>query len=243
MELFYNDKGEYTGFAGLVKVKDQELFVDCRSGVGIDKVVAAMSDLISYLASKFNFDGFDLEDKKQHIALRIVEGIPQFKPDKGAKLSSFLQMRITRRLINEVRDANRSRKSATNLKTRVFSYHCSCGNAFSAEESVTACDVCSKAINPEKRRWIKQSTVSIEEAGDGYIGAAGTDTMNKHINTIELEESLQNVDQDTKDIVCMIYNDCSLSVIAEKLGMSQSNVYAKLKKLRKNKKLHEIIRG
>jgi RNA polymerase sigma factor (sigma-70 family) len=243
MELFYNDKNEYAGFAGLVKVKDQEFFVDCRNGSGIDRVIKEMSDLISYLASKFNFDGFDLEDKKQHIALRMIEGIPQFKPDKGAKLSSFLQMRVTRRLINEIRDANRCRKSATNLNNRVFSYHCSCGNVFSSEEGTTVCTVCSKPIDLEKRRWIKQSTVSIDEISDGYGNVVGAETITSHLNSIEIMESLKHADQDTKDIVTMIYNDCPLGVIAKKLGMSQSNVYAKLKKLRRNKKLHDIIRG
>ena len=36
VELFYNDENEYVGFAGLVKMRDKEIFVNSKTGEGFD---------------------------------------------------------------------------------------------------------------------------------------------------------------------------------------------------------------
>jgi RNA polymerase sigma factor (sigma-70 family) len=247
IELFYNDKQEYVGFAGPVKVRNQEVLIDTRTGLGYDKVISILGDMITFLAGKFDFESFTREDSKQHVVLRILEGISKFNPNKGTKLSTFLQMRISRLLINEMRDANRFCRNATSLNIKTYSYHCACGHITYANKSdkVDFCDSCQLPIDKSKRHWIRKSTVSLDELSDGYIGqhSRGTDTSKK-VAELDLMSCLEDESSETKEIVCLLYFEGqTVKAISEKLGLSLSSVYNKLKSLQRSHKLNELMRS
>ena len=96
------------GFAGWINIDNESVYVDTRNGTGYDIVIKKLDRMIKFLASKYKFSGFTFEDAKQHVCMHVLEGIPKFDPTReNVKLSTFLQMRIQRRLINEIRDNSR----------------------------------------------------------------------------------------------------------------------------------------
>lgn len=243
VQLFYNDNKEYIGFAANVKMKNKEIYIDTRTGTGFKEVIESFQDFIAYYASKYNFDGFDTQDNKQHITMRVLESIFRFNPTKNVKLSTFLQMSVSRRLINEIRDNNRFMKNATNLNIQLFSYKCDCGHSITGDNTVKEC-VCGKLIDAKKKHWIRQTTVSYDSNCDGYCSPFEESEAYSKLNTSDLENYLLELDNSTRDIIHLIYyEDCPIKMIAEKLNMSQANIYAKLKSLKKNQKLYNIIRG
>jgi RNA polymerase sigma factor (sigma-70 family) len=149
---------EYLGFAGTVKLYNKEMYVDTRNGVGYDKVIKTLDRYITHLAYKYNLSnlGFVFEDTKQHIIMRILEGIPKYDPNRKTTLSTFLHMRIERRIINEIRNASIDSKNPTVLKTSLYSVMCECGCKFmistSGDEKVedTECYWCNKTIENAK---------------------------------------------------------------------------------------------
>jgi RNA polymerase sigma factor (sigma-70 family) len=247
VELLYNDKNEYIGFAGQVKVRDKDVFVDTRTGKGYDQVIRILGDMVGYLAGRFNFEGFTNDDNRQHVMLRMLEGIPKFNPNKDTKLSTFLQIRVSRLLINEVRDANRFCRNATTLNIRAYSYRCSCGNTFRASKSddVKSCSVCGLPIDKNKRLWIRKSTVSLDGLTDGYLSTLPlTSDTGKKTAEIDLMSCIKDENPQVREIVCMMYfQGHTAKTIAEKLGITTTCVYNKLKALKYNRKLSELMRG
>lgn len=133
VKTFYNQNTKkYLGFAGKIKLYDKEVYVDTRSGTGYDKVIEELNKYIDYLSYKYNLSnlGFSIEDTKQHIIMRILEGIPKYNPYKNTALSTFLHTIIERRIINEVRDASVDSKNPTVLRTTLYSVVCECGHKF-----------------------------------------------------------------------------------------------------------------
>lgn len=131
LQIFTDPKtNEYSGFAGIVQLYDSKIYVDTRTGKGYDKVIAKLGKFIKYLSSKYNFSGLSIDDVRQNIALYILEGIVKYDPRKNTKLSTFLQMRIDRRLINEIRNQGRDIRNPTILRTTLYSIVCKCGDKF-----------------------------------------------------------------------------------------------------------------
>jgi RNA polymerase sigma factor (sigma-70 family) len=242
MELLHNEQNEYVGFAGEVEIKGQSVYIDTRTGQGYDKVVRLLKDLPSYLASKFNIDGFQVEDKKQHVLLHIIESIPKYNPNKDTKLATFLQMRVTRLLLNDVRDANRFKNNATMLNSVMFTYRCECGNCITAEnDHVSSCDKCQKPIVSAKKHWVKQkaASLSIEDSFQSL-----SNELPKRLNERDLGACLANVDYQTRFMVNLIYyQNHDINEVAELLGITTQSVYNNMKKLRHLKELYELIGG
>lgn len=159
IKTFYDsDTNEYLGFAGDVKLYNKEVYVDTRDGTGYDKVISELDRYITHLAYKYNLSGlgFNFDDTRQHIILRILEGIPKYDPDKNTTLSTFLHMRIERRIINEVRNVSVDSKNPTVLRTSLYSVACECGRKFmistGGDEKVEdkQCYGCDKTIENAK---------------------------------------------------------------------------------------------
>jgi RNA polymerase sigma factor (sigma-70 family) len=132
VEMFYDKDKKYTGFAGKVKLYSKYVYIDTRDGTGYGEVIDILNKYVGYLSYKYNLSslGFTFEDTKQHIIMRILEGIPKYNPNKNMALSTFLHMRIERRLINEIRNSSTDIKNPTVLKTSLFSVICECGRKF-----------------------------------------------------------------------------------------------------------------
>lgn len=168
--FFDPETGKYTGFAGVIKLFKNSVYMDTRTGIGYDKAIKELEPYVNYLANKYNFSGlgYSFEDTKQHIIMRILEGIPQYDPTKDTKLSTFLYMRIERRIINEIRNLSTDSKNPTTLKTSLFSVTCECQKKFiisiNSDESIDDkhCYNCNRTLENAKTYSINKPPESLD---------------------------------------------------------------------------------
>ena len=125
-QLFVKDNC-ITGFKGFVEISNSNIYIDTRTGKGYSEAIKKFDKLINYFANKYHFSGFTFEDNKQHIIMHILESIPKFDPRKKVKLSTFIQVCVSRKLINEIRNENVKTKNATTLNIYSFAHTCKCG--------------------------------------------------------------------------------------------------------------------
>ena len=238
VEDLYFDGEQYVGFCGVVSVRTKSVFIDTRTGQGYDEAIKDLRPMITFLAGRFNFDGFTLDDRLQHVTMMVLEGIPKYDPTQTTKLATFLQMRVGRRLVNEIRDRNKPRKNASSLNNQAFTYRCVCGNE-DFETTKQPCSQCGLPVSTYHVHWVKQAALSMDDL-DGYcVAREHTDA-----NDLDLRRALDREDPTVQSIVYMIYrDDYTVKDIASKLSMSPANVYLKLNGLRHNHKLHEAIRS
>jgi DNA-directed RNA polymerase sigma subunit (sigma70/sigma32) len=169
MKTLNSRKNKQNSFAGTVDVYDEKIYIDTDSGEGYDKVITKLDKLINFLAVKYRFHGFTFEDGRQHVTMHILEGIPKFDPSKGVKLSTFIQMMVSRRLINELRNESKSSRNATFLNVRSYSCICSCGYnnniTISADDDIGGhCDRCRAHLSGARRVIsVNPSEISLDE--------------------------------------------------------------------------------
>ena len=267
LEIFTDpNTNEYLGFAGWIVVDGESIYVDTKDGTGYDRVIVKMSKLIKYLASKYNFSGFTFEDAKQHVSLHIIEGMSKFDPRKEIKLSTFLQMRINRRLINEIRDDSRFYRNATMLNIQSFTVTCSCGNSFSItlnldeDMSDKECAECGSSLGTASKRAISQAELPMESSlviSDDDAYPANTDNMIKNTNIFgdpkdvsedhiisrhDFKEWLKDEDPRMIRVIELIcFHDYSIKEAAAEAGISNAGANIKLKKLGKSKEVRELL--
>lgn len=267
IEVFFDNDGNNIGFCGNVLVFSKSIYVDTRNGEGYYDVIKAFQPVIKNLANKYWFCGSSFEDKKQDIILLVLEGIPKYDPRKEMKLSSFLQMRVNRRIINELREESRNAKSATFLNVDGKQVVCGCGNSFSVivqKDDEIICDKCFKNVNSYDNTRILP--MSIFEISESYKSGDNKVSSNEKISSVDSEYSTMlfgnksAVDEDaiyahdfknwikTKDaktarIIELIYfKDYSISAAAEEVGISQAGANKRIKEFVGNHVIKNILR-
>lgn len=242
IELFY-DNDKYIGFSGVIRIKNKDININTKTGLGYDKVICELKDMINYLSNKFNLESFTKEDNKQNIILKILEGIPKFHPHKEMQLSTFLQMRISRKLINETRDANIYKRNATLLNVHNFSYKCECGNITTGSSGAINICSCGARLKKTRKLWSKSNTISLEFDGYTCFFDKQSDIERKFIQ-LDLDASLIDEKEEIKNIVKLIYyGGFTIKEVAESLEMNKNSVYLKLKELKNNNKIKDLFYG
>lgn len=260
MKLFL-DGETLTGFAGPVKVFKKDVYVNTKTGVGYDKVIKELGNLINFIAHKYHFDGFAVEDTKQHIIVHILEGIPKFDPRKNVKLSTFIQMRVTRRLINEIRNDAKRNKNATMLNVYSYTFSCVCDNTevaiLGAKEKIEKeCSHCGKLMTSAKRNAIQPCEIPINNLIYGNNQSIDIDDQNGLFKSsthqypldeavtysYDLNKWLEKEDPAMAKIIeLMCIHDYSINEAARKVGMSGAWANLKLKNLRNKRIVKEIF--
>jgi RNA polymerase sigma factor (sigma-70 family) len=263
-EIFVDKKtSEYHGFAGNVMLYDSEIYIDTRTGTGYDEVLKKLRPLVHKLMSKFHFNGNASSDTKHDIIVHILEGIPKYDPRKNTKLSTFIEMRVNRRLINELRDKSRISRNATFLNVGTFHVVCQCGNDFVAtisnsEENVATCPECGLSLEKAKKKVsvntpevnesmlyiddeLHQTTIQISDH-DQIIReadkAVDDDVIFKHDMCKFLETADPRI---IKIFELMYFHDYSIKAAAEEVGLSGAGANMKLKNLQDNKIIQELF--
>jgi hypothetical protein len=165
-------------------------------------------------------------------------------------------MRVNRRLINELRNKNRSSKNATMLNINNYSITCSCGVNFMAtinsEDKTTECPGCGKNISRGKKRAINISEVnetSLDMSGEEIenLGCFSEFRSNKIfsddiIKSQDLEKWLEQEDPRViKIIELMCLYDYSVSSAAKQVGLTSAGANLKLKSLRRKKIVRDLF--
>lgn len=251
---------KYIGFAGPIKVYSTEIFVDTRSGKGYDKVIKNLEPMIYNFAAKYHFNGNTFDDNRHDVIVHILEGIPKYDPRREMKLSSFIQMRVARRLINELRDKSRNYRNATFLNISTYSVSCPCGHGFVETVSTNedfCCPECNKTVDSGSK-----TPINIQEVNESTLGCVDDDpdlhayfnvdesiyhsksnrpdeiTMNKS----DMSKWLGQEDPRVARIVELIYfNDYSITAAAKEVGLTGAGANIKLKNLRNNKVVKELF--
>lgn len=263
VQVFKNSEtNRQTGFAGRVTLYDSEIYVDTRDGTGYDMVLEKFKPLIYKFSMKYHFNGNSIEDTKQDIAVLILEGIPKYNPDKNTKLSTFIEMRVGRRLINEIRNKSRISRNATFLNVGAFSIECDCGFKFfavldGANTAGVTCKKCGKLVNesiqktPLNMPEVNSSKLSPNRFYEDYFDSPndfsrildGESCIDKDVIFMhDMRKWLENEDpRVVKIIELYCFHDYSIKAASEAVGLSGAGGNMKLKELAKNRKVREIL--
>lgn len=264
IETFHDPHtNEYLGFCGPVRLYDSDIYIDTRTGQGYDEVIKKLSALVRKFMMQFHFNGNSSADTKHDIIVHILEGIPKYNPGKNTKLSTFIEMRVNRRLINDLRDKSRLSKNATYLNIKTFHIVCVCGNDFIATISNSdlltyTCVECGKPVSHAKK-MVQVNTPEVSESmlhitddmhqtnlqiGDheqimkGRSKSLDDEVIFRH----DMQAFLETADPRIVKIFELIYfYDYSIQAAAEKVGLSGAGANMKLKDLQDNKAIQELF--
>ena len=242
----FTDKqtGKNCGFAGEIEVYDSKIYIDTRNGTGYDKALKKLEPLVYKFASQFNFNGNTFDDTRHDIIVHILEGIPRYNPNKNTKLSTFIEMRVNRRLINDLRDQSRMSKNATFLNYGLYNIKCKCGTNFIEKlDNFTQCKCvgCDEHVDNAKKIPIGVPEISIGGSYDDYSKSPEF-LDDEAIFMCDMGQWLNDEDKRVVKIIELIYfGDYSIKAAAEKVGLSGAGANMKLKNLAKNKVVKEIF--
>jgi len=269
IQSFYDyETNKCTGFVGKIKLYNDEIYIDTRDGTGYDEMFQKLKRMINYLAYRYNIPGNTVEDTKQDIAVYILEGLPKFNPNKKTKLSTFLQMLINRRLINELRYNGRMIRNSTILNTTLYKVICKCSNNFTivVDNNDTLeeikCENCNESIENVKLYVINKEPISI----NGYYNQDKkqkltlNDVVSENsfdipmvygkksqleelvIHNHDLKKLFEKIDPKVQKLISLVcFQGYSVSKAANSIGLSHMGASNKLKKLKKNKLIKEIL--
>lgn len=259
IQLFVDQEtDEVCDFAGVVELYDSKVYIDTRDGTGYDLVIEKLKPLICKFAVKYRFAGNTFDDTRHDIIVHILEGIPKYNPQKNAKLSTFIEMRVNRRLINELRNRSRISRNATYLNVGMFNVSCDCGRNFVIKVDKLGyrkCLDCCRLISDIK----KKVPINTPEINESMLTPSGLYENCNDSNTLTINNEPEQIDEDAiftldmknwlKDedprvvkIVELIYfKDYSIKAAAEEVGLSGAGANMKLKDLSKNKMVRELF--
>ena len=269
--ILYFDKDKYIGFAGEVKLFKKKVYIDTKNGTGYNLVIQHLSSFISYLMSKYNLHniGFSKNDTRQHIVMRILEGIPKFDPTKNTKLSTFLYMRVERRLINEIRNSSSDFRNPTILNISLYSIVCKCGNKFTLADDLNkdirenTCNKCGSNLKEARIFSINKPALTFGEESikfmlddcytlDDILDENGFNIPLIYGEKKSIEDNivfkhdildwLPHIDNKTSALIEMIcFGDMSVKSAADKVGISHTGASNRLKALSRKKRFKEML--
>ena len=96
-----NSKNQFSGY---VVVCNENVYINVATGLGFNRVFELMKNSIKRLTYKYYPMLESFEDAKQEVCLNVFEGILRYDPNKGASLSTFLNIFVTNKMNNKIRD-------------------------------------------------------------------------------------------------------------------------------------------
>jgi hypothetical protein len=91
-------------FAGYVIVHSEQVFVDTLNGTGFTRIFELMEGTINKITNHYSqFTPEHIDDIRQDICVKILEGILRYDKTKGTSLSTFLFSFVHKKMIDEVR--------------------------------------------------------------------------------------------------------------------------------------------
>lgn len=113
MKAGFNEDGK-RWIEGEVPVgKGKSVFVNTKTGEGVDQVLKHLYKFATYQATKVNFPSYSKEDIVQEIQLLALEAIPKYDINRNSNMITFLQNHVRNRLINLCKFVSEKRRRAT----------------------------------------------------------------------------------------------------------------------------------
>ena len=238
--------------------KNKTVYLDTRTGEGVNEICKLMGKFVSYQSTKVSFPSMSKEDIAQDIYVLMVEAIPKYDISKNTNMLTFLQGHVKNRLINKCKFFSEKKRRATYCKTGIQKIRCpSCKKLTKSETRGTlVCGHCGLTSNSDnKAKWKKYNVpvlpipftciedklpeevntiadvVSDSQSLSSFLGkyTLGVDTEVQF--KVDFMKLYNNLDDTNKTIVSMLIEGCSYSEISKVIGVSEKAAYARVAKI------------
>lgn len=191
-----------------VRMYDEDILINKKSGKGFQKVLDKIDPLISSMAVRYKINNYAVSDLKQELYLIAVQGIKAFDPNKNVKLSTFLHVHLNNKIISKLKSSLKKSNNAVYLNNQ---------------------DEFFREINVDSISLIND----MEESQDIYM-IKNIYEMNLDFDLF-LELLKEDIEYESWLIVKLLtVENLTIREISEKLNMNIWTVSNKLKKLSKN---------
>ncbi len=246
---------------GEVSVGKKSIFVDTRTGVGVNDILVTLKRFIAYQSSKIKFPAMLPEDIAQELNLLAIEAIPKYSDDRNTNMLTFLQGHIKNRLINKCKYVSEKKRRATFLALPACKMRCpTCKKfTFSDEETQVVCSRCG-GTTENNLKWKKYNipilpisfsaiecnlpddTVTVSDllpSNQTFATLAGKSyyAVDEEVQfRLDFRKIYDKLDSINKKIVSMLLEGYAYKDIAVKVGISEKATYARVAKILHNSK-------
>jgi RNA polymerase sigma factor (sigma-70 family) len=252
--------------AGHIPMKsDIILYIDTRTGSGIDGVLRYVMDFIKYQARQMSIPSYGIDDLIQELTAIALAAIPDYSIEKSANMLTFLQNHIKNRMINLYKFATEKCRTATHGQYRFCKTKCPhCENTFIFDDVrgiSDSCPFCRKSTLEGK--WKKYPVpIAIFSADEeiplkdgGYttisecashddvviLGSKGEESEDSTVSELSIKSAIDGLDAPMKRIVSLFLEGRTLFEISSEIGMSTSAIKSRIQGLSKNKCLLDAL--
>jgi RNA polymerase sigma factor (sigma-70 family) len=241
------------------------LFIDTRTGVGIDQIYKYISDFIRYQARQMTIPSYSTEDLIQELTVIALAAIPDYSIEKSANMLTFLQNHIKNRMVNIYKHATEKCRTATHGTYRFCKTKCPyCEHTFIFDDNVGMPSCCVRCnADTSIGRWkaypIPVPVLSADEEihlQDGgrttisecaspedvsILGFRAVDPEVDVVNNLSINSIIDGLEPSTQHIINLFLEGRTLFEISAAVRLSTSAIKARLQSLSKNKELLESL--
>ena len=243
------------------------VYVDTRSGEGIEKILGYLKDFIRYQAAHMTLPSSTTDDIIQELNLIALSAIQNYNINRGANMLTFLQNHLRNRIVNLYKFTTEQCRTATHENFRFCKIKCPTCKQYSVIDECSTtlrhCLHCGFIKQPEavwKRYPVPIGFISANEEFALQDGSITTiqehcsydDTMllngkkpfgseDDVVNRISLFRSLSRLDPITKRILILFLEGHTMVDISRQIKLSTPCIKSKIQALRKNRSFIELF--
>jgi len=220
-------------FVGSAHLYDERIYVDTRSGVGVDLVLKKIDPLLCKMASSTYMDGFGFQDIKQELAIIAIDGIRSYNPDKKVKMSTFLHIHLRNKLISKLRSENKMSNDAF-----AFNEAKPAMPMRKTRREVNFSQISSNLNSDDSSEFDFESSIDSEDSLYG-VRASAHDSVEFLASLEKLSCSIDKKTSKIIELVCL--RDYSIKDAASEVGLSGWAASMRLKNLSKNRIIKDLF--
>ena len=235
------------------------IYVDTRTGEGVDKILEELNSFITYQSAQVSFPSYSQEDVAQEIRLLALEALPKYDISKKTNMITFLQNHVRNRIINMCKFVSEKRRRATYYKSQVVKVRCpKCRNFFKGREDSASftCKSCYYSSENSKA-WKKYNLPVVpvpfgaieptQDSGEVSIADIISD-VNSDMAFVKDEQLLMEkrsqlqmdfmkvydkLDETNQNILKFVIEGYTYKEISKKVGLTDKATYARASKILK----------
>jgi len=241
------------------------IYIDSRTGIGIDGVLKYIADFIKYQARHMSIPSYGTDDLIQELTAIALAAIPSYSIEKSANMLTFLQNHIKNRMVNLYKYTTEKCRTATHGQYRFCKVRCPhCDQTFIFDEvrgMPGACRCCGNSTS--SGRWKRypvpiaifssDEKIPLKDGGhttlcersshdDAIIlGREGDVSEDSVVMNLSINSAIDGLDPSTKKIVCLFLEGRTLLEISEEVDMSISAIKARIQSLSSNRVLLDAL--
>ena len=218
-------------FIGYADLYDERIYIDTRTGLGVDLVLAKIDPLLCKMAASTYMDGFSFQDVKQELSVIAIDGVRSYNPDKNVKMSTFLHIHLRNKLISKLRSENKMSNDA-------FAFNDNGGDTKRVRGEVNFSQISNNLNSDGNSEFDFESSI---DSSDGLYGSMLTshDRVEFLTSLRKLSTSIDNKTSRILELVCL--RDYSIKDAAGEVGLSGWAASMRLKNLSKNKIIKDLF--